>query len=215
MSDPNNSSPSANSQAQPARKRKPWLLITTTAVAAALTGAIATTALSQQGPPWRHGPMGGGYMDGGNMDGGFMGRGFMGRGFMGGPFHRGGPIDPEHAADRADRMMRHLAVEIDATNEQQDKLRSIVKTAVKDLVPMREKAHSARERARALLTAPTIDRAAIESFRADQIALADQASKRLAKALGDAAEVLTPEQRQKIEERMESRRSHWRPWHRG
>ena len=48
------------------------------------------------------------------------------------------------------------------------------------------------------------------------MALADAASKRFAQALGDAAEVLTPEQRRKIDEFIE-----WRAeasgsgWHRG
>ena len=134
---------------------------------------------------------------------------------MGGPFHMGAPFDPARAEDRADRMVRHLAIEIDASAEQQDKLRAVAKAAVKDLVPMRQRVQTAREQARALLSGPTIDRAAIEKFRAEQIALADEASRRIAKALGDAAEVLTPEQRSKINDRIEWRRSHWRPWHRG
>jgi Spy/CpxP family protein refolding chaperone len=203
MSDQNNSSQPGATQAKPPRKRRTWLLVTTTAIAAALTGAVATTALSEQGPPWRHGHMGGG----------FMGGGFMGGGMMGGPFDRG--IDPARAEGRADRMIRHLAIEIDASAEQQDKLRAIAKAAVKDLLPMREKAQAARERAHSLLTQPTVDRAAIEAFRTEQIARADEASRRIAKALGDAAEVLTPEQRRKIDEHVQWRRSHWRPWHRG
>jgi Spy/CpxP family protein refolding chaperone len=203
MSDQINSPTSASPQGQPPRKRRTWLLVTATAVAAALTGAVATTALSEQGPPWRHGPMGGGFM-GGDM---------MGGGMMGGPFHRA--IDPARAEDRADRMIRHLGIEIDASSEQQDKLRAIAKGAVKDLLPMREKAQSARERARSLLTQPSVDRGAIEAFRSEQLSLADEASKRIAKAVGDAAEVLTPEQRRKIDEHVQSRRSHWRPWHRG
>ena len=56
---------------------------------------------------------------------------------------------------------------------------------------------------------------AIESFRAEQLALADAASKRIAQALGDAAEVLTPEQRRKIDEHLTARRAFWRGWHRG
>jgi periplasmic protein CpxP/Spy len=98
----------------------------------------------------------------------------------------------------ADRMVRHLSIEIDATAEQQDKLRAIVRDAVKDLLPMREKLLAARATARDLLTQQTIDRAAIEKFRADQIAFHDTASKRLVQAVADAAEVLTPEQRRKI-----------------
>ena len=48
------------------------------------------------------------------------------------------------------------------------------------------------------MTAPTIDRTAIERLRAEQIALAETASKRIAQALADAAEVLNPEQRKKV-----------------
>ena len=59
---------------------------------------------------------------------------------------------------------------------------------------------SARQRGRTLLTQPSIDRGAIEALRAEQLALADAASKRLAQALADAAEVLTPEQRRRIYE---------------
>ena len=58
-----------------------------------------------------------------------------------------GPLTPPQAEDRADRVMRHVAIELDATPEQQDKLRAIAKAAVKDLLPMRDKAQR-RPRAR-------------------------------------------------------------------
>jgi protein CpxP len=99
---------------------------------------------------------------------------------------------------QADRMIRHLAVEIDATAEQQDKLQSIVHAAVKDLLPVREKVEAAKATGRELLTQQTVDRVALEKLRADQIALHDAASRRLIQAIADAAEVLTPEQRRKI-----------------
>jgi Spy/CpxP family protein refolding chaperone len=130
-----------------------------------------------------------------------------------GPFMTG-PLDPAQVEDRADRMTRHVAIEIDASNEQQEKLRAIVKGAVKDLLPIREKARLAREHAQTLLTGPSIDRAAIEQFRSEQMALADTASKRFAQALGDAAEVLTPEQRRKLHERVTEMRERWGFWHR-
>ena len=189
MSDQATSSSAAPTPA-PARPRRRWPLLAIIAVVAALTGAATTYAFSQAGfgpPHW--GPAG----------------------FIGG----WGRFDPAQAEERVDRMMRHLAIEIDANAQQQEKLRAIARAAVKDLVPMREKAVAARERAPALLTQPTIDRAAIESFRAEQIALADAASKRIAQALADAAEVLTPEQRRKIDEFVTARRAFWRSWRHG
>ena len=126
-----------------------------------------------------------------------------------------GPMTSAQIEDRADRMVRHLAIEIDATADQQSKLQGIVKGALNDLLPMREKGIAARQQARDLLTQATIDRGAIEKLRAEQIAAADTASKRIAQALGDAAEVLTPEQRKKINDILPPPGSHWpwRPWH--
>jgi Spy/CpxP family protein refolding chaperone len=135
-----------------------------------------------------------------------------------GPWHgRGmwGQMEPAQIEERADRMVRHFAVEIDATAEQQDKLRALVKATVKDLVPMREKAQAARLRGRELFTQANLDRAAIEAFRAEQLGLADAFSKRVAQAFADAAAILTPEQRRKIGEMLPPRPPFWRPWHRG
>ena len=44
-------------------------------------------------------------------------------------------------------------MEIDATDEQKQRLEPIVKQAVKDLLPVREKAHAARKQAVELLAA--------------------------------------------------------------
>jgi periplasmic protein CpxP/Spy len=172
----------------PRRRGRGWLFITTIALAAAFTGALTTRAVT-------HGGFGPGY--------------WHGRGFM------GGPLSPADIESRADRAVRHAAIELDATPEQQEKLRSIVKAAVKDLLPVREKAQAARQRGAELLTQPTLDRAAIEAFRVEQMALAEAASKRFAQALADMSEVLTPEQRRKVGEHLEWRRSYWRGWHRG
>jgi Spy/CpxP family protein refolding chaperone len=140
--------------------------------------------------------------------------GALGHGFGFGGRHHFGFMSPGAIEDRADRMVRHLAIELDATTEQQERLRVLVKAAVRDLLPLREQAQAARREARELLTRPTIDRAEIEKFRSEQIALADRASRRIAQALADAAEILTPEQRSKIEDHLE-RREHWRGWRRG
>jgi Spy/CpxP family protein refolding chaperone len=126
-----------------------------------------------------------------------------------------GPLTPEQVESRVDRGIRHAAIELDATPEQLEKLRAIAKGAVKDLMPMREKAQAARARAAELLTQPKVDRSAIEAFRAEQLALADAASKRFAQAVTDAAEVLTPEQRQKANAWVQWRRGAWHRWHRG
>ena len=173
----------------PVKGGRNWLILPTIALAAALTGAAAGSAVS-------------------DYNGSAMPIHFMG----------GHDFDPVRAEERADRMVRHLAIEVDATNEQTDKLRAIMKATVKDLVPLREKIKSTRERARELLTAPTIDRAAIEQLRSEQMANLDTGSRRIAQGLADAADVLSVEQRRKLEEKLDEwreRRAFWRPWHRG
>jgi Spy/CpxP family protein refolding chaperone len=129
-----------------------------------------------------------------------------------GPF--GGSLTPAQIDDRIDRMTKHMAIELDATQDQQVKLASIAKAAVADLRPLREKAQAARTQAVTLLTAPTIDRTAIERLRAEQVGLAETASKRIAQALADAADVLGPEQRRKVADWMAHRGQWWR-WHHG
>ena len=124
-------------------------------------------------------------------------------------------FDPATVEDRADRMVRHLSIEVDATPDQQERLRGIVRSAVRDLLPLREKAMTSRQRGRELLTQTTIDRAAIETLRAEQMGLADQATRRVSQALADAATVLSPEQRRKIAERIDRWRSFGHGWHRG
>jgi Spy/CpxP family protein refolding chaperone len=117
----------------------------------------------------------------------------------------GGPVDPAMLEERLDRMLKHLYVEIDATEAQKQKLDPIVKQAAKELAPLRERAQDARRRGVALLMADTIDRNAIERVREEQMGAADAASKRFTQALTDVAEVLTPEQRKTLAARLQSR----------
>ena len=116
--------------------------------------------------------------------------------------------DPARMDERVDRMVRHFAVETDATPEQQQKLSAIAKAAAKDIVPMREQLNKARGQAVELLKAPNVDRAAIERLRSEQLQLADTVSKRITLAMGDVAEVLSPQQRQKIAGRLEQWNRH-------
>ncbi len=130
-----------------------------------------------------------------------------------GGWHRGGfmagPIDPARVDEHVERMLKHFYVEIDATEEQRQRLAPIVKQAAKDTLPLRDKARNARTRAVGLFTQDTIDRSAIESLRAEQLLLAEQASQRITQALAEIAEVLTPVQRRQLAQRFEHRRG-WR-----
>ena len=132
---------------------------------------------------------------------GFIG-GYAGRTFAHGPGSlMSETMDPARMDEHVERMVKHFAVEVDATPEQKDKLTAIAKGAARELVPMAGQIKLARQQAIDLMGAETVDRAAIEKLRAEQIALMDAASKRLTQTLADAADVLTVEQRRKLAER--------------
>jgi Spy/CpxP family protein refolding chaperone len=131
--------------------------------------------------------------------------------FAHGGHHRrmSGPIDPAELDQRLDRMLKHLYVEIDATEAQKQKLAPIVKNTARDLLPLREQLHAGRGQAIELLTKDSIDRAAVESLRSQHIRLADDASRRLSEALADVAEVLSPGQRRQLAAHVSRRHGGW------
>lgn len=121
-----------------------------------------------------------------------------------GGWRRGELLSEAHV----ERMLQHFYIEIEATEAQKQRLAPIVKDAVKELVPLRAKLHAARAQALDLLTREPVDPAALEALRAEQVALADDASRRFSRALSEAAQVLTQAQRKELAERLERRHRH-------
>ena len=158
--------------------RRKWLIGAGLVAALGIGGAVAAQSFDRPGF-FHHGMMGRGGWGGGSMN-----------------------MDATDLANMADRGIRHAAVEIDATPDQQEKLRAIVRDLVKDVAPMREAREQAAERIRALLTQETVNKDEIEKFRAEQVGKMDDVSKRVTKAVDDAADVLTPAQRRKLVDRM-------------
>ncbi len=148
--------------------------------AAALVGALSFAGISHanDGAGW-HGRHGGWYGD---------------------------MTNPEAASKRIERMINRLLT--DGTESQKTQVAAIAKAALNDLLPLHAQHRAAREQAVKLLTQPTIDRAALEQVRASELQVAEQVSKRLTQALADTAEVLTPEQRVRLAERLKKRMGH-------
>ena len=111
-------------------------------------------------------------------------------------------MDPAAMDAHIDAMVDRFAA--DASPDQKARVAAIAKAALADLRPTHEQFRQAHARAHALLTAPVIDRVALEQLRVEQMQRMDLMSRRALTAMEDAAEVLTPEQRVKFAEHMKA-----------
>ena len=113
----------------------------------------------------------------------------------------------DHGMDGGGMMMGGRGAErmldgINATDAQRTQIRQIFQAAANDMKAQREQRRALHERGLQIFSAPTVDAAAAESVRQQMVQLHDQASKRRLQAMLDASQVLTPEQRVKLAERM-------------
>jgi protein CpxP len=133
----------------------------------------------------------------------------------GGGWHHGwgDPMSSEEIADRIEHGVKYVLSDVDATADQKTKVTAILQAAAKDVHAMHDQHVAARNQVHEILTAPTIDRARLENVRADELRLADEASKRIVTAIADAAEVLTPEQRTKLIDEMQKHHHGWHSEH--
>ncbi len=108
----------------------------------------------------------------------------------------GGSFDPaqfqQHVEKRVDRALNGT----DATADQKKQISDILSATFKDMKPLHDQRMENRKAMQEALQAPTIDPAKIEAIRAEQMKIADESSKRFTKALTDAGNVLTAQQRQ-------------------
>ena len=131
-------------------------------------------------------------------------RGGMGHGMGHGMFDR---ADPEEMMEFRFNKMMGL---VKATPEQSDKLKAIFEKVKTDMHPDGQDGgpRKMHEKVLELLSAPTIDKAAVEALRTQQVADMESKSKIITSALLEAADVLTPEQRATLVEEMKKHRPH-------
>ena len=129
---------------------------------------------------------------------------------MGGMHGMQGKRGGRHGAMDPAKMEQHLVKMIerivpDATAQQKSRLLDIGKQAFAELQPMHKELKEGKKRAHDLLLQPQVDRRALEVLRVEQMQKMDAISKRMLRAAADAAETLTPEQRQRFDEHMKKR----------
>jgi protein CpxP len=101
------------------------------------------------------------------------------------------------------QFSERMLAAVDATPEQRAQIRQIMDAARKDLQGSQDSRRALRQEAMRVFSQPNVDANAVEALRQKQLAQHDQASRRMSQAMLDAARVLTPEQRQKLSQRME------------
>ena len=97
---------------------------------------------------------------------------------------------------------------VGATSAQEDKIHDIIATTYTQMEQGKADHEAMRKQALAILSAPTIDRAAAEKLRADEVAKFDAKSKMIVSAMLDAAAQLTPEQRTQVAQKIQDHMDH-------
>jgi Spy/CpxP family protein refolding chaperone len=127
---------------------------------------------------------------------------FGGHRFGGWGHHR---MNPEAIREHLDVGVKWALRDVNATEEQQQKISAIAGGALTEITSLRDRHLANKEALHAQLSGASIDRGELEKIRQSQLALADEASRTLVAALADAAAVLTPEQRKALAEKHAAR----------
>lgn len=106
--------------------------------------------------------------------------------------------DPEMIGERMGFTTDWVMRRINASEAQQQQVKAIVQKTLNDLLPLREQHQAQHQAVLEALKQPTIDRQTLEELRLAKMQLAETASSRFVEAIGDIAEVLTPEQRAEL-----------------
>ena len=117
-------------------------------------------------------------------------------------------FDPAQMQQRLEKRVDKALTGTDATAEQKKKIADILGATFKDMKPLHDRRVENRKAMTDALQAPTIDAAKIETLRADRMKIADESSKRFTKALTDAGNVLTVQQRQAFFKNWSARHEH-------
>jgi Spy/CpxP family protein refolding chaperone len=98
-------------------------------------------------------------------------------------------------------MQRHLEKMLDlvkATDSQRTAIKAIGERLFAEMQPIHQEHARLRDDLKTALAAPTVDATAVENLRVQATALMDRGSQAITKALVDASNVLTADQRQTL-----------------
>ena len=121
-----------------------------------------------------------------------------------------------HHLEHLQRMVHGALDSVGATTTQEDKVHDIIANGFASMTDGATDRGAMRQQVLDLLRSPTIDRAAVEKLRTEQVARFDEKSKAITGMVLDAASSLTPDQRAKLADRAEAMMQwHSMGWRRG
>ena len=119
---------------------------------------------------------------------------------------RGHATDATQVTERLQHASAWVLGRVDATEAQRERIDAILAGAVDDIFPMRAEHYAHRRDLIAEFSRPQVDRAELERIRVEELALAEKATVRLLDATVAIADVLDPEQRQQLVEKLAKHR---------
>jgi periplasmic protein CpxP/Spy len=164
--------------------------------------AAALLALPVQAAPPGYGMMGQGMPGCDMQSAGRHGQGMPGYGMHGQGMRGQGPMTGM-GGPGVERMLDS----VDATEAQRAQIAKIMETARTEMAGQREAGQALRAQMMNLFAQPTVDAVAVEALRKQMQAHREVGSQRMTQAMVEASQVLTPEQRQQMAERMTQRRT--------
>ncbi len=122
---------------------------------------------------------------------------------FGGWGRHGGAVTIEDMRERAGDKVAWLAGFLDASVEQRQQIQAAVNDLVEQLYPLMQQHRDSHQALIAELTKPELNREAFEELRKAKLTHIDTASSRLVDGVISVAEILTPEQRQRLASRFQ------------
>jgi protein CpxP len=115
---------------------------------------------------------------------------------------------PGHRLAMIQAVVQKALDSVGASSAQEAKVHDIIAAKFTEIAPNPEEHDAMRKQALELLSAPTVDRAAVEKMRADVVARFDTKSKAIVGGLLDIADQLTPAQRTALAAEIEQMHAH-------
>jgi Spy/CpxP family protein refolding chaperone len=106
--------------------------------------------------------------------------------------------DQAEALEHAQSATRRTLTELDVTEEQQERVVTIVDAAVGDLYDLADRHRANRDAFVTAMSRADVDRTELEQIRTAEMQLADSGSSRMLAAMAEIAEILTREQRSQL-----------------